>query len=279
MFDVSNILKSHFETDFSMPFDVDKKVVSGEDHYRIIPRNDSDGLFVIDVHLHNSVRVTVVAVPQLHAGAMVDDMRSADKQKVSIFKEFGSAIKAKGADVKFSSNGIPVDINAMSSFPSDAKTFELRISRTGLYVEPTKESIATTLYDWSSLVMSMILSLLTVQDTSSLVDGYEEGNQYEVKTKRYERSAINRKLCLAIHGYKCQICGFDFEDKYGNLGKGFIHVHHVTPVSLIGPGYVIDPAKDLIPVCPNCHAMLHRQYPPLMPEQLVENILDANDID
>lgn len=50
----------------------------------------------------------------------------------------------------------------------------------------------------------------------------------------------------------------DFEKQYGELGKGFIHVHHIVPISTIGGNYRIDYEKDLVPVCPNCHAMLHR---------------------
>jgi 5-methylcytosine-specific restriction protein A len=46
------------------------------------------------------------------------------------------------------------------------------------------------------------------------------------------------------------------------LGAGFIQVHHTVPLSSIGTEYVIDPIRDLIPVCPNCHAMLHRKTPP-----------------
>jgi 5-methylcytosine-specific restriction protein A len=50
----------------------------------------------------------------------------------------------------------------------------------------------------------------------------------------------------------------DFEKMYGELGRGFIHIHHVVPISTIGKEYLLDPVKDLVPVCPNCHAMLHR---------------------
>lgn len=60
------------------------------------------------------------------------------------------------------------------------------------------------------------------------------------------------------HGTACAVCGIDFEKVYGELGKGFIHVHHTVPIHTIGEEYTINPGKDLIPVCPNCHAMLHR---------------------
>jgi 5-methylcytosine-specific restriction protein A len=50
----------------------------------------------------------------------------------------------------------------------------------------------------------------------------------------------------------------NFEEKYGEIGRNFIHVHHIVPISTIGQEYQIDPEKDLVPVCPNCHAMLHK---------------------
>ena len=51
----------------------------------------------------------------------------------------------------------------------------------------------------------------------------------------------------------------NFEEKYGAIGKDFIHVHHKIPLSEINEEYIVDPVNDLIPVCPNCHAMLHRK--------------------
>ncbi|RME44545.1 MAG: HNH endonuclease, partial [Chloroflexi bacterium] len=58
--------------------------------------------------------------------------------------------------------------------------------------------------------------------------------------------------------------------EYGELGKGFIHVHHVIPLSEIDSRYEVDPINDLCPVCPNCHAMIHREEPPLTIKQLRE---------
>lgn len=89
-----------------------------------------------------------------------------------------------------------------------------------------------------------------------------------MQVTRYERSPVNRATCLAHYGFKCQICQMDFESVYGDLGANFIEVHHLVPVSQLGEGYTIDPIKDLIPVCCNCHAMLHRTDPPLLPESL-----------
>ncbi len=96
-----------------------------------------------------------------------------------------------------------------------------------------------------------------------------EGAKKTVTVNAYERNAQARRACLAHYGtYDCQICGFNFERAYGEWGKDFIHVHHVTPLADIGQSYQVNPVSDLIPVCPNCHAMLHRCQPPLSIEEL-----------
>ena len=105
-------------------------------------------------------------------------------------------------------------------------------------------------------------------------EGYFEGALKKVFVNRYERNRDAREKCIAAHGnnYKCAVCGLDFEKMYGEIGRGFIHVHHIVPISSIGAEYQIDPAKDLIPVCPNCHAMLHRREPPYDVEDLKKMI-------
>lgn len=83
-----------------------------------------------------------------------------------------------------------------------------------------------------------------------------ESKRKKVYMNRYERDPKERRKCIERHGnkYKCIVCGFNFEDKYGEIGRGFIHVHHINPLSDKGK----DISENLIPVCPNCHAMLHR---------------------
>ena len=95
-----------------------------------------------------------------------------------------------------------------------------------------------------------------------------EGARKEIVVNSYERSREARELCIAAHGCKCAVCGMEFEKVYGELGRGYIHVHHIVPISYIGMEYELDPVKDLIPVCPNCHAMIHRKEPPFTIEEL-----------
>ena len=97
---------------------------------------------------------------------------------------------------------------------------------------------------------------------------YHEGMVRQVLVNTYERDRAARQACIDHYGLACVVCGLRFEERYGALGAGFIHVHHVVPLSELGPDYEVDPARDLRPVCPNCHAMLHRRRPPLCIEKL-----------
>lgn len=88
-----------------------------------------------------------------------------------------------------------------------------------------------------------------------------EGARMRVEINRYERDRGIRNAFLATKNgdYSCEVCGFDFESVYGELGKGFIHVHHRIPLCKIGESYHPDIERDFALVCPNCHAMLHRK--------------------
>jgi hypothetical protein len=97
---------------------------------------------------------------------------------------------------------------------------------------------------------------------------YVEGLAREVLINAFERSVEARNACIAHFGIACQVCGFDFGSKYGPIGNGFIHVHHRVPIASIGQEYTVKPLEDLVPVCPNCHAMLHRREPPLSVAEL-----------
>lgn len=95
-----------------------------------------------------------------------------------------------------------------------------------------------------------------------------EGALRRVVNSQYERNQAARQACIEHYGASCFVCGFSFEAAYGEFGRGFIHVHHLVPVSSIGKEYQVNPIEDLRPVCPNCHAMLHQKDPPLGIEEL-----------
>ncbi|RQY70911.1 HNH endonuclease [Burkholderia stagnalis] len=97
---------------------------------------------------------------------------------------------------------------------------------------------------------------------------HSEGAAKTVTVNAYERSIKARNACIKHYGARCFVCAFDFEMTYGPIGKGFIHVHHLYDISLVGEAYKIDYVKDLRPVCPNCHSMLHTQRPAMSIEEL-----------
>lgn len=104
-------------------------------------------------------------------------------------------------------------------------------------------------------------------------DDFSEGGKVRVTVNAYERNPKARKACLKHHGYRCAACGMLFEEKYGDIGSRYIHVHHITPISQMSERYEINPVRDLVPVCPNCHAMIHLTVPPLTVEQLKSKLI------
>jgi 5-methylcytosine-specific restriction protein A len=99
-----------------------------------------------------------------------------------------------------------------------------------------------------------------------------EGKAYSVLQIRYERDSEAREVCLDKKGYSCRICDFNFQKIYGEVGKGYIHVHHIKMVKDMGEPTKTNPETDLEPVCPNCHAMLHKRNPPFSIVELKEII-------
>lgn len=131
---------------------------------------------------------------------------------------------------------------------------------TGRAVEVVDTTPVEILWSFDALA----LSDPPVQSPEQVTQGeYLEGAVRQIIVNAYERDRAARQACIDHFGCCCSVCGFRFEERYGALGAGFIHVHHVVPLADLGPDYKLDPIDDLRPVCPNCHAMRHRQRPPL----------------
>lgn len=126
--------------------------------------------------------------------------------------------------------------------------------------------------EWYSSKSTMPVSILP--DEIINPGNYFEGARREISVNVYERNARARTICVRHYGRKCIACKFDFENQYGKLGAEYIHVHHLKPLSEIQKRYKLDPIEDLRPVCPNCHAMIHRRQPALTIKEL-QKILSA----
>lgn len=165
--------------------------------------------------------------------------------------------------------GVPLPGHEWTSFSVECDMPLHRVTRDG-------EQVLDAAVEAAGKVLAVVLAGLVVEPVEEIESadglGLPEGAAVRVVVNRYERSAANRMACIAHYGMTCQACGISFANVYGSLGEDFIHVHHRTPVSELGPGYVVNPVEDLIPVCPNCHAMLHRKKPPMDVAELREVI-------
>ena len=114
------------------------------------------------------------------------------------------------------------------------------------------------------------------ESLSGNILGKTEGQKKEYLTTRYERNRQNRELCIKLFGTNCYVCGFDFERAYGNIGCGFIEVHHRTPLHNSNGEVAINPMKDLIPLCSNCHRMIHRKKDEVFSVEELKDIYSKN---
>jgi len=116
---------------------------------------------------------------------------------------------------------------------------------------------------WARLVTNFILAEEIIEPA-----GLVEGSVCAITVNAYERNPEARRRCIEYYGTNCSICGFNFGTRYGEVAHGFIHVHHLRSLSEIGRQYIVDPIEDLRPVCPNCHAVVHRRSPPYSIEEV-----------
>jgi 5-methylcytosine-specific restriction protein A len=128
--------------------------------------------------------------------------------------------------------------------------------------------------------LEILWSARTRVDTSSgreelqVIPKLAEGHAERVYVNRYERNPRARALCLARYGLRCAACNVLMREAYGEAAEDLIHVHHLRPLSEMQGEYTIDPERDLRPVCPNCHAVIHSRNPPYTIEDIATMISD-----
>jgi len=202
------------------------------------------------------------------ASALLRSIETATENQKNIFRIFSQSIISSGGSIRFIAGGVAVDPINIVDWPVMWDPFEFSFRKGALVFNQENEN--DLVYTWVSRFFGAIVSLLPIEEAISDIysEAEKEGASNKVLLTRYERSRINRAACIEIHGLRCKVCDIYFREAYGEIGEGFIHVHHIIPVSLMARQSVVDPKEDLIPVCPNCHAMLHRRTPPLNVRQL-----------
>lgn len=103
---------------------------------------------------------------------------------------------------------------------------------------------------------------------------YMEGTPITRTRKLRQRSSrltdAAKQRYLAVHGeLRCEVCGINFEEVYGELGEGYIEAHHAEPLSKMDGAQFVD-VEGIVLLCANCHRVLHRRSPPYSIEKLRE---------
>lgn len=152
------------------------------------------------------------------------------------------------------------------------------------------ESIVSNLKDILDLVIwnedgkYVINNAFKSSDYSDYENKIEKGNDYyegtlkRVYSNKYERNPKSRAACIKHYGYDCQICQCNFEKKYGAAGKKKIHVHHIEKLSQIRENHIVDPIRDMITVCANCHFIIHSREEPYSIDEMKQMLREDNDL-
>lgn len=100
-------------------------------------------------------------------------------------------------------------------------------------------------------------------------EGKEKLRLHLIKERNRHLVAIAKKKWFQQSTCKlrCEACNFSFVETYGTVGEGFIEAHHKVSISTINADTIVR-IEDIVPVCSNCHSMLHRHRPWLSIEQL-----------
>ncbi len=145
--------------------------------------------------------------------------------------------------------------NQHCGFGFESKMYDLR----------KEENTELLVSELSRIAEFFVMTFLPYTDE---ILGEVEGRLVQTTVNKYERSRKNRSLCISFHGTSCSICSFNFEETYGEKARDYIHVHHVNQVSDMVVESKVDPVRDLIPLCPNCHSVVHLKNPPYTPEEV-----------
>lgn len=221
-------------------------------------------------------RLDALFVLDSYSAELLAVMAAVDRQRQTTFAAVARLMAGKEIRLSLRINEVVVDASA--DLPAAPwRRFEMTASRLSSAAAQGQEFVTSELSDLALTFLNLAFALLPVEegegeDAAVLTEGLPEGAKTRVEVNRYERSPVNRAACIAAHGLRCKACGFDFEEFYGPIGNGYIEVHHTTPVSAMGGAYVVDPIRELAPLCANCHAVVHRRSPPLGVEELAANI-------
>lgn len=245
--------------------------VKGEDFAAIRPRG-TDRPHGFSVLVARSPKFILASFGiEEYAGRLMRQLAEADEETRAVFAALIDAASETGLRITIEVNGDPLVAPEILPYGSWDQ-LEIECQKRLPFHMINEKGLYDLAVDVASMCLSLVLCLLPVdadqEDENNAAAWYSEGAVAKIGANRYERDRRLRAICIAYFGPICGVCGLDFSKMYGRIGVGFIEVHHKVPLSQFGGERLVNPIEDLIPVCANCHAMLHRQNPPLDIEAL-----------
>ena len=240
---ISTIVEKTLQETFDIPFDVSVTYKGLDPIITIVPSGHDEMFFRLILAYHNALRLKIRFERQKYSVTMMKAMGASSDTKKMSFCAYARSIRNWGSKIEFTINGKKQNPFDYKEWPSDWLDMTLSGNIIPVFHENEDKDFEQKSSLWAVRFMGLILSLLDVaeiDEDDDLTVQYSEGTKYKSQSTKYERNPINRALCLDKYGYKCHICGFDFEETYGKIGRHFIHVHHIIPVSKGGHPSSID---------------------------------------
>lgn len=275
--DLRKIITDTYGVEFNVPYDID----NADNRLDIRPASVEVGEgFIIRIRFRHNITIFEFIVESFGREVfrvINNRMNSIEKSQ---FQEYCKCINSIG---EFRSAKLLLRINGIeyapeSVLPDNWERLELSLKVYNIEWTDDSEINNKLIEPWVVVYTGTILSLLPLKNrpvgefTYSTDDYEQEGAIIREEISKYERSPLNRNICLSLKGYTCEICGFNFQEMYGDIGKDFAIVHHVEPLSEMDAPRVLNPENDLAVVCGNCHLMLHSRRPALTIDELKNKI-------
>lgn len=217
--------------------------------------------------VQDPLTVSAQFVADEYGGAILRKIGDRVHDKPPLWREQLIHAKEVGISLGVLVNGVSFDALTDESLPWRSLEIEARI-RTRRWRSP--ENLTDLWGSVAGSCLSLILSGLALEAIEKFPFGLPEGASSNSSLTRYERNPVNRLRSIQFHGYACWACEANLANRYPGLGERFIEVHHILPVSAMPEHYLVNPVTEMVPLCPNCHRMVHQENPPVHPAKLRE---------
>ena len=148
--------------------------------------------------------------------------------------------------------------------------------RQGVYLARLTPALYTALSTVAAILPRAPANVEEPTPETAIARDFVEGERQTREATFFKRNPALRREAIRQHGAICIACKFNFEEKYGEAGKGYIEIHHLNPLAERLDAASGEPrlttAEDVVPLCANCHCVVHRARPALTLDELRSTI-------